>query len=186
VTRDLGVMTSDSISPIGKMRVGGIVVIATEIRDSIDWYSRVLDFRLVAENTVTTEDDGELTEIKQAFLEGLGVALEIMSSSRTKRLDWPVPPRHLYTATIKAIIFKTDDVAETTRSLRTREANFIWSNHMLPDGNSCSLITDPDGNLIEVLGPPGTPRSEETFIHKGSSEYPPKKAMSPPRLGDTT
>lgn len=166
----------------GSLRLGGYVIITSDVDRSIDWHERIFGFSVVNRSDYELDHEGEKLLVRQAFLEGMGVALEIMSTPRTTDGVWPVPPHHLFTAAFKTLIISTPDVAEATRSLHARGASFVWANFVLPDGNACSLITDPDGNLYELLGPPGTVGEDVIPLQSELDDYPPRAAIGPPRL----
>lgn len=168
---------------IAEFRVGSIVLIATDIDRIIQWYVDILGCRLVGRNSANVADGDAVLEIRQAWLEGMGMSFELLSTDRTRPDPFVRPPRHLDRRGYGTLMITTSDVAEATRALARRGVDFVWADWMLPDGKSCSLFTDPDGNMLLLIGAPGTPRAGEVGTWD-LGDYPSRQAKGPPRLAE--
>ncbi|WP_321890240.1 VOC family protein [Paraburkholderia bannensis] len=89
-----------------------------------------------------------------AMLDGAGVRLELVSRTDTLKrpVDRTVPPKHLDVLGWKALVLDSDDLAATTAGLIERRAEVVWADLQLSPSLRSTMIRDPEGNLINILG----------------------------------
>ncbi len=64
-----------------------------------------------------------------------------------------MPPDHLNVLGWKALVLETDNLPATTAFLVEHNVEMIWADQQLADDRRSTMIRDPEGNLINILGP---------------------------------
>jgi len=127
-----------------------IAFTVTDLEASIDWYSNILNFRLVSK----TEFSIDIGSAKVAIIEGAGIFLELLQFPVQQRIDalFAPAPEHLIPIGNKAIVFQVDDLALATKTLEDKGVQFVWKNlYLAGDSMLSTMITDIDGNKINIF-----------------------------------
>jgi catechol 2,3-dioxygenase-like lactoylglutathione lyase family enzyme len=130
------------------LRLNTIALAVADLRAMVWWYRRVLDLRLVAQGHIAA------TCLDYAGLEGSGFRLELSSHPGMQR------PRkastNAETTGWRALVLETDDLLSLDRRLARNSVEVIWSQKRI-EARLSTMIRDPEGNLIQILGPEHLP-----------------------------
>lgn len=140
-------MSDTTTSAIDKLRFENIAISVSNLDQAIAWYRDVLGFREVR--------SGEFAIVGAhfAFLEGKGMLIELISTGKAPRPSSLVePPHHLEGAGFKAIVLRSDDLAQVTQELERKGVTLVWKEQVITDGIASTLIRDMDGNFINIFG----------------------------------
>lgn len=112
----------------------------------IDWYSRVLGFRVLKRKTVP------VIPAEIAILQNGPLHLELFRVEHPKRAssERSIPDEDVQTTGNKHVAFCCDDVRGIVAVLRERGADIVWVREINP-GVPTAYIRDPEGNLIEFV-----------------------------------
>lgn len=127
----------------------GLAVSVSDLSQSIKWYHHILGFQLIE------EVDFPAVKAKGAFMEGMGIRLELLQSADSYRIEelFATPPGHLKPIGNKALILYVDDLHEAGLWLEKQNVNFVFKEIQLnEEGLTSTIIQDPDGNFISIFG----------------------------------
>jgi hypothetical protein len=99
--------------------------------------------------------DFSAVNAKGAFMEGMGIRLELLQSDDAIRIEelFAIPPAHLRPIGNKALIIYVDNLHEATNWLEEKGVSFAFKEMPLNDeGLTSTVIKDPDGNFISIFG----------------------------------
>jgi catechol 2,3-dioxygenase-like lactoylglutathione lyase family enzyme len=116
------------------MRLGHIELFVDDARRSVDFYTGILGFGVVA-------DQG-----KTIWLEKDGITILLRPGAGPTGTD-PSSARH-YNNASSGIVIYTSDLPETMRALEERGLAFQGD-----DGPGCPTFTDPDGHWFQLVDP---------------------------------
>ncbi|HHK9461670.1 MAG: VOC family protein [Delftia acidovorans] len=140
-------MSGAGASAIDRLRFENIAISVSDLDRAVAWYREVLGFRDVR--------SGEFANVgaRFAFLEGKGMSIELISTGKAQRPATLVePPHHLASVGYKAIVLRTDDLAQVTQELEHAGVPIVWKLQPLTDDIAATLIRDLDGNFINIFG----------------------------------
>lgn len=132
-----------------EFKLFGLAISVSDIDQSVEWYHKVLGFSLLGKADFTA------INAKGAFMEGLGMRIELLQSGDGFRIEemFAAPPAHIRPVGNKALIVYVDNLKETTLWLEEQNVDFAFKNLPLNDqGLTSTVIKDPDGNFISVFG----------------------------------
>ncbi|KPU60748.1 hypothetical protein AN403_4696 [Pseudomonas fluorescens] len=94
-------------------------------------------------------------DLKTAMIEGAGLHIELITrpGENFKPVDRSPPPTHLSQLGWKALVLHTADLKAVTSVLRLHDVEICWAEQQLSEHLQSTLIRDPEGNLINILGP---------------------------------
>ncbi len=70
-------------------------------------------------------------------------------------VSWVDPPEAMHTGGFGHVALETDDLDATYATALEAGAQAVWSPRQSPEpGRRMAFVHDPDGNLIELIGPP--------------------------------
>lgn len=112
----------------------------------IEWYSRVLGFRVLRRKFVP------VIPAEIAILHNGPLHLELFRVAEPKPAspERSVPDEDVQTTGNKHVAFCCDDVRGVVAVLRDRGADIVWVREIVP-GVPTAYIKDPEGNLIEFV-----------------------------------
>lgn len=90
-----------------------------------------------------------------AMIEAGGMRIELVSrAGETGRpVDRTPPPGHLNVPGWKALVLETDDLPAATAALVRHTVEIVWANQPISAHLRSTMIRDPEGNMINILGP---------------------------------
>ncbi len=132
-------------SPVAPHHVG---ISVADLEESIDWYERVLGFRLEAVVAVP-EDDGRV-----AMLEQGGFRVELFEIPGAAALP---PARReagsdLRTHGVKHLAYEVSDIEAHAERLRALGVDIVWDVRVHEDVKVV-FVRDNTGNLVELVEP---------------------------------
>lgn len=125
---------------------GGVSV--PDLDAAVDWYGRVLGFRLERRFAIPT------IPAQVAMIANGDLRIELFEVPGAAPLPDArrIPDRDVHTHGFKHVAFVTQDVPALVEELKVRGADIVWLK-VMPHGTAC-FIRDLAGNLIEfVQGP---------------------------------
>jgi catechol 2,3-dioxygenase-like lactoylglutathione lyase family enzyme len=134
---------------LASLALHNLAIVVSDMDAAIEWYGRVLDFRVVAR--------AEIAEGEIVLMEGAGTQLELLHPSRLEeaqvRLDplFADPPRHVLPVGNKFLVLQVDDLARASAELAERSVTFVWRETEKAPGFPATAIRDFDGNLINIM-----------------------------------
>jgi catechol 2,3-dioxygenase-like lactoylglutathione lyase family enzyme len=144
-------METDTASqgPVSGLRLHNLALAAGDLENTVVWYENVLGF-------VVTER-GRLDSIgaNYVMMEASGLRIELVSRpyAEHQRVDRTASPHHIDVLGYKAIVLETDDLLATTSALQRHGVEFVWTNRPLGQRRCSTMLRDPEGNLINIIGP---------------------------------
>jgi catechol 2,3-dioxygenase-like lactoylglutathione lyase family enzyme len=132
------------------LRFGYFVLAVGDIAAMRDWYCTVLGFAVVQTGRM------EQVEAEFAILEGHGLRLELGVHLGGRPQLTPVLPSPEFMDQLgwKVLTLHTDDLAALQAHLEAHGADVVWSARAMAPKIVSTLLRDPEGNLINVFGPP--------------------------------
>lgn len=144
----------NSVSETGlkSLKIHNIAFVVSNIDKSVDWYTTVLGFKLLAEETIPSKKG----ILKMAFLESAGIKLEILQNSEHRYVEALEQDARTDAAPSvigsKAIVFKVENLQSATQELVQKGVDFLWKERYLAEDRLLStMILDPDGNRINIF-----------------------------------
>jgi catechol 2,3-dioxygenase-like lactoylglutathione lyase family enzyme len=143
------VIEQESGGGLASLTLHNLATVVSDMDAAIEWYERVLGFRLAAR--------ADIAEGEVVLLVGAGTQLELAHPSR---LDQPQvrlaplfadPPRHVLPIGNKFLVFEVDDLAQASAELADKSVTFVWREKEIAPGFFATAIRDFDGNLINIL-----------------------------------
>lgn len=141
---------SQSRSGLASLALYNVAFTVTDLERSINWYSEILNFRLIKRS----EFDIPTGRATAAILEGAGIKLELLHIPGGIKIDemFAPAPLHLIPIGNKAIVFQVGDLKVASEELAEKGVSFVWREHYLTEGGMlCSMIEDQDGNKINIF-----------------------------------
>ena len=137
--------------PVPGLRVNNLALAVGNLEAMIAWYGKVLGF------VVMERGRFDAVDADYAMIDAAGVRIELVSRANAehRRVDRTPPPNHLDVLGYKALVFETSDLAEATAALRRHGVELLWAELPLNDMFSSTMLRDPEGNLINILGSSG-------------------------------
>lgn len=132
------------------LRWGYMVLAVADMAAMTEWYGRVLGL------AVTQSGAMPAVESEFAVLAGHGMRLELCcrpAAAATPEVT-PPPPHHADRTGWKVLTLHCDDLAALDRHLDAAGAEVLWPSRTLAPGICSTLLCDPEGNLINIFGPP--------------------------------
>jgi catechol 2,3-dioxygenase-like lactoylglutathione lyase family enzyme len=147
-------------SGLASMAVQSLATVVSDLDAAIEWYERVLGFRLEARI--------ELAEGEVAVLGGANVHLELLTPSKMEetpvRLDalFADPPRHMLAIGNKGLVLEVDehrrsiggtrrDVGDVRMATEGARSGLVWDGHprlrRQPDQHPAAPVTTPGSGL---------------------------------------
>jgi glyoxylase I family protein len=142
-------MPNNHRHPGSKLRLHNLALAVASLDIMIDWYENVLGF------TVAERGRFDVVGADYALIESDGLRLELVSqaAAQHREVDRTMPPDHLNVLGWKALVLETDNLPATTAFLAENNVEMIWADQQLADDRRSTMIRDPEGNLINILGP---------------------------------
>lgn len=132
------------------LRLNNIALAVEHLDAMATWYVEVLGLVIAARGHFDTVD------ADYAMLDGMGFRLELVSRPGTPKVaaKRTPPPEHLDETGWKALVLDSGDLAGTTASFARLGVEIVWAQAQLTPTISSTMIRDPEGNLIHILGQP--------------------------------
>lgn len=132
------------------LRLNNIALAVANLDAMTTWYVEVLGLVVVA------RDHFDAVGADYAMLDGTGFRLELVSRPGTPKVaaKRTPPPEHLDETGWKALVLESVDLAGTTARLDKLDVEVVWAQAQLTPTISSTMIRDPEGNLIHILGQP--------------------------------
>ena len=155
---DQPVMEREWDSGLASLAIHSLATVMSDMDAAIEWYERVLGFRLAARAEVRA--NGAKTPpdyLRDAHYPG-AEQLEFAHPSRLEepqiRLDplFADPPRHVLPIGNKFLVFEVDDIAQASAELAHNVGHVRVAREGDRGGFVATAIRDFDGNLINILG----------------------------------
>jgi catechol 2,3-dioxygenase-like lactoylglutathione lyase family enzyme len=131
------------------LSLNNVAVSVSDIDRSVEWYKRVLGFKLASRTTFPP------VSAEVAFLSRPGFSLELLQVPNNIKISevYASPPAHLRPLGYKAIVFDVDNLKAASEELKTMDVTIVWSQQVIDPstGLTSTLIRDPDGNLINIF-----------------------------------
>lgn len=121
------------------LRFYSMVLIVADLPAMRDWYGRVLGFR------------ERLSGPGFAVMAGAGTAVELVARADAVRPPEAADP--LAQAGWRTLDLETDDLAVFEHHAQAEGAAILWSRRVVAPGRAMTLLRDPEGNLVAILGP---------------------------------
>ncbi|AYB34862.1 VOC family protein [Chryseolinea soli] len=115
---------------------------------SVSWYENVLGFVLVSKT------EFKAINAKGAFLDGMGIRLELLQPDRSIRLEemCAEPPEHFCPIGRKSLILIVNDLDELSTRLEGKDIDVIWQKLVICDDRiRNTMLRDVDGNFLIVF-----------------------------------
>ncbi|SEW38821.1 Catechol 2,3-dioxygenase [Chitinophaga sp. YR573] len=133
---------------LASLSLYNVAFTVTDLEASIDWYCKILNFKLVSK----TEWSVGSETAKVAIIDGAGMFLELLQFPVQHRIDDLLSPMPDHLIGTKAIVFQVEDLALATKTLEDKGVQFVWKNQYLAgDSMLSTMITDIDGNKINIF-----------------------------------
>ncbi|WP_321948423.1 VOC family protein [Paraburkholderia sp. J10-1] len=132
------------------LRLNNIALAVENLDAMATWYVEVLGLVIAARGHFDT------VGADYAMLDGMGFRLELVSRPGTPKVaaKRTPPPEHLDETGWKALVLESGDLAGTTASFARLGVEIVWAQAQLTPTISSTMIQDPEGNLIHILGQP--------------------------------
>ncbi|WP_321918058.1 MULTISPECIES: VOC family protein [Paraburkholderia] len=132
------------------LRLNNIALAVANLDAMATWYVEVLGLVIAARGHF------DAVGADYAMLDGMGFRLELVSRPGTPKVaaKRTPPPEHLDETGWKALVLESGDLAGTTASFARLGVEIVWAQAQLTPTISSTMIRDPEGNLIHILGQP--------------------------------
>lgn len=145
----MGTAQSHQATIAPALRLNNIALAVADLDAMVDWYVEVLGLVIAARGCF------DAVGADYAMLDGKGFRLELVSRIGTPKVaaKRTPPPEHLDETGWKALVLESVDLASTTDTLARHDVEIVWAQAQLTPAISSTMIRDPEGNLIHILGP---------------------------------
>jgi catechol 2,3-dioxygenase-like lactoylglutathione lyase family enzyme len=133
----------------GQLSLSNMTLAVSDLAQMLHWYQTVLGFK------INEEGEFPIVGARYAMIEGAGLHIELITrpGENFKPVDRSPPPTHLSQLGWKALVLHTADLKAVTSVLRLHDVEICWAEQQLSENLQSTLIRDPEGNLINILGP---------------------------------
>jgi glyoxylase I family protein len=130
------------------LRLNNIALAVANLDAMVAWYVEVLGLVIAASGHF------DAVGADYAMLDGTGFRLELVSRPGTPKVaaKRTPPPEHLDETGWKALVLDSVDLAGTTATLVKHDVEIVWAQAQLTPAIRSTMIRDPEGNLIHILG----------------------------------
>ena len=144
----MGTAQSQQRTAAPALRLNNIALAVANLDAMVAWYVEALGF------VVAAKGHFDAVGADYAMLDGMGFRLELVSRIGTAKVavKRTPPPEHLDETGWKALVLESADLAATTATLARHDVEIVWAQAQLTPDISSTMIRDPEGNLIHILG----------------------------------
>ncbi|WP_321918053.1 VOC family protein [Paraburkholderia sp. J11-2] len=132
------------------LRLNNFALAVANLDAMVAWYVDVLGLAIAAKGHF------DAVGANYAMLDGMGFRLELVSRPGTPKVaaKRTPPPEHLDETGWKALVLESGDLAGVTAGFARLGVEIVWAQAQLTPTISSTMIRDPEGNLIHILGQP--------------------------------
>ena len=144
----MGTAQSQQSTAAPALRLNNIALAVANLDTMVAWYVEVLGL------VVAARGHFDAVGADYAMLDGMGFRLELVSRIGTPKVaaKRTPPPEHLDETGWKALVLESADLAATTATLARHDVEIVWAQAQLTPDISSTMIRDPEGNLVHILG----------------------------------
>jgi len=144
----MGTAQSQQRTAAPALRLNNIALAVANLDAMVAWYVDVLGL------VVAARGHFDAVGADYVMLDGMGFRLELVSRIGTPKVaaKRAPPPEHLDETGWKALVLESADLAATTATLARHDVEIVWAQAQLTPAISSTMIRDPEGNLIHILG----------------------------------
>ncbi|WP_233886807.1 VOC family protein [Paraburkholderia flagellata] len=144
----MGTAQSQQSTAAHALRLNNIALAVANLDTMVAWYVEVLGL------VVAAKGHFDSVGADYVMLDGMGFRLELVSRIGTPKVaaKRTPPPEHLDETGWKALVLESADLAAMTATLARHDVEIVWAQVQLTPDISSTMIRDPEGNLVHILG----------------------------------